>query len=266
MPKKCVVLFPFPRVNSAEGILSVEGGTDPHKSSKWHAVVEDTDTRLAKATAEVFNLVGVNTIADLRRLASGPPSENSRLASKFLDKLDDAEKTLIDASLQGGNGTSQGWNTVKKSLSVVCSDDPSLFDALQTLTDEADRLYVRGHCNPGSGELGSSDGRLRIDAVGIAKLLDGKLQKGFQGRIKIFACSSAVPGYFCNSFALNFSKTMKDAGWTLCTYYGYDCFLHTFVIRDDGKKSGEDGEKAKSHRVQVGDKLTWGDRLRGLVD
>lgn len=98
----------------------------------------------------------------------------------------------------------------------------------QKLVGPIETLYIVGHCGPGSDNLQSEDRTTNISASDLAAIVQREgLPKTFNGKIKIFACSSSscwqlpVSGWLWDSFAQRFADNMMMRGYTECRYFGY---------------------------------------------
>jgi len=228
MPNR-IVLIPFSEAASAEHLLSTRGGNvEPH--------TEQTFTQ----------------IATLYEQWKKNPNTNPEVLKK-------AKQTYDKAAENVRNATRPSWKKIDPQ-NVVCRNSPLLAAALQKLTAVDDTLYIRGHCEAGGEILQSSDRNEKIDVDGLFKILNGKLDKKFPGKIKIFACESSVDVFLWDSFAKRFAIKLSKEGWINCSFYGYKEKLNTY-IRDDvsGHKTTQRGTQASASRqlIQVPTNHGW---------
>jgi len=138
---------------------------------------------------------------------------------------------------------------------VVCKDSENVSEELASLKNKDDVLYIRGHGSPGSDRLSSSNHLETITVTQLVSFLDGKLDKSFQGIIKVYACSSGSNwgtsrffGLFLwYSFSQQFADAMYAAGYTQCRFFGYTESVSTegvvFSDRIEGGSSEGGGPK-----------------------
>ena len=141
-----------------------------------------------------------------------------------------------------------GWRKIARD-DVVCADSPTLFNALSKLQDPEDTLYIRGHCDPGGTALESSDHKEQATVAQVVYILKNKLKFNFSGKVKIFACHSALDSITQGSFAYQLAEEMRDANWQSCTFYGYEQAMRTYP--QGGHKLAADGQRAKEARCQI---------------
>lgn len=219
-----IVLIPFYTANSDEHIRSIKGGHAPFqkedKVQQAKAKLEDLDIKIAKLQSTG------NVPEELIRARA--------MAHEYAEK---------------GLAKRKGWRKVKAD-DIVCLDSLDLAGALNRLHEADDVLYIRGHCEPGSKALQSSDYMQTIGVADLVAKLEGKLDKQFSGRIKIFACNSATDGTG-QSFAYQFADKLADAGWVKARVIGYSSELSTFISDPRGYKTAEGGGRARDAQVEV---------------
>lgn len=96
--------------------------------------------------------------------------------------------------------------------------------AIGALSGGDDQLYICGHCSAGSEFIAAdSEGRTKIGFLELAFILKKELElkEAFAGKIKIYACFSAVAKGNDESFALRFKKIMSRAKYKNCQVIGY---------------------------------------------
>jgi hypothetical protein len=154
--------------------------------------------------------------------------------------------------------TKRGWKKINPQ-DVVCRDSRLLTAELQKLQAADDSLYIRGHCETGGDVLQSSDRSEKIDVDGLFKILDGKLDKKFPGKIKIYAGESSKDVFLFTSFAKRFATKLSKEGWTNCSFYGYKEVLQTFIEDVSGHKTTQRGTRTSASRelIQVQTKHGW---------
>jgi hypothetical protein len=104
--------------------------------------------------------------------------------------------------------------------------------ALGTLKDIKDSLYIMGQCTAGSTKLYSLDRKFDVEADWIVTMLDTYLSKEFPGKIKVYACHSATGGANKESpFAKLFADAMRKAGYTRCSFFGYNAQVSGFASK-----------------------------------
>ena len=149
------------------------------------------------------------------------------------------------------------WNKINYE-DVVCADSKALPGALAKLTSQDDTLYIMGHCSPGQQTLQSLDGKHKVtgevSVQDLIEILNGKLDRKFAGKIKIFACQSAKKDTKdSGSFAETFATKLSKAGWVNCRFYGYTEKLSVFQRDVRGHKLTQEGKRAKDFKefIQV---------------
>ena len=167
-----------------------------------------------------------------------------------------------------------GWRAVDKgrvngTTDVVCADSPGLSAALGRLKGKGDVLYIRGHGGKGSDSLQSSDRSRTIDVSGLVQLLDAKLDKDFEGIIKVYACESALGStvmapfgmftlYEWQPFTQQFADAMHKAGWRGCRYFGYGAKVstQTWAEKTNARIGDETFQTGSGSKLAIdGDKL-----------
>lgn len=101
-----------------------------------------------------------------------------------------------------------------------------LVSFIRTLIGDGDRIYVLGHCEPGSSVLMSSEEKGKgqtVNAKELARFFDVLfgLNKSYAGKIKIFGCHSALGLGDTKSFAEQFKDAMRKREYHNCTVEGY---------------------------------------------
>lgn len=101
-----------------------------------------------------------------------------------------------------------------------------LVSFIKTLIGDRDRIYVLGHCEPGSSMLMSSEEKGKgqtVSASELAKFFDlvAGLNKNYAGKIKIFGCHSALGLDNEKSFAEQFKDAMRKREYHNCSIEGY---------------------------------------------
>jgi hypothetical protein len=169
-----------------------------------------------------------------------------------------AKQTYDKATENVRLATRPSWNKIDPQ-DVVCRNSPLLTAALQKLQAADDSLYIRGHCESGGDILQSSDRKEKIDVEGLFNILDGKLDKKFPGKIKIYACQSSVDVLLWDSFAKRFAIKLSKEGWIKCSFYGYKEQLNTYIVDVSGHKTTKGGTQASVSRqlIQVPTNHGW---------
>jgi hypothetical protein len=112
----------------------------------------------------------------------------------------------------------------------VLSTHSAKLMALSTLKNINDSLYIMGQCTAGSKLLYSLDQKLNVEAGWIVGMLDTYLTKDFPGKVKVYACHSATGGANKESpFAKLFADAMRTAGYTKCSFFGYNAQVSGFA-------------------------------------
>ena len=229
-----VVLIPFLVANSEEHITSTKGGTreGPDLIANWNA-------QIAKHSG---------AIPALENYAKNIPSK----AAEIQKAIDDAKANISNWStaVAQRQALESGWRDVSAN-DIVCRDSPNLAGTINRLHDKEDTLYIRGHCDEGASELASSDQRTTITVEDLVALLEGKLDKLFPGRIKIFACNSAKDLISNDSFAYQFADLLAKKGWVNARVLGYTQSLRTFISDLDGYKSTQGGGRATAAQKEI---------------
>ena len=227
-----IVLLPFPEAASFNHLASTRGGAS-----------QQLETGYSKATAAYQSMV--NTLKN----AQVPQTSN------LWANLDAGYK---QAGLDYARGKKPGWKKIDPQ-DVVCSDSLLLTAALQKLQAADDTLYIRGHCAAGSDTLHSSDRKQAINVDDLVNILDGKLDKKFPGKVKIYGCESSKDTVSA-SFAKKFAIALSQRGWINCTFYGYNETLKTFIEDVNGHKWTQRGTRSSASRqlIQVPTKHTEG--------
>jgi hypothetical protein len=108
-----------------------------------------------------------------------------------------------------------------------------LSTTLNLLTSNKDSLYVMGQCLAGSDKFYSLHMKFTIDADSIVTMLGYHLKKEFPGKVKVYACHSSTGGPNKEPpFAKLFADAMRTAGYTQCTYYGYNAQVSGFASKE----------------------------------
>jgi hypothetical protein len=259
-----VVLLPFPKAASFETLVSSLGGN----------AVPSTEDRLRRAKQKYDDLVSLITknnhwvtLLNKRRITTnylvsllteeGIPTKISALKSDPIDEMQEIGDALVtvksvydQAKRQRDDAIQQRWNKIDPQ-DVVCADSKTLRSALRKLKSADDALYIRGHCAAGQKTLESSDHTTQITVQDLINILEGKLPKVFPGKIKIFACESALDTADSRSFAKRFATSLSKQGWGNCTFYGYSEKLHTFIRDVNGHKTAVSGSRASESRVFI---------------
>jgi hypothetical protein len=101
---------------------------------------------------------------------------------------------------------------------------------LGALRNIDDSLYIMGQCAAGSKLLYSLNLKLDVEAGWIVPMLETYLAKDFPGKIKVYACHSATGGANKESpFAKLFADAMRTAGYTKCSFFGYNAQVSGFA-------------------------------------
>jgi hypothetical protein len=85
----------------------------------------------------------------------------------------------------------------------------------------------------------------------LIEILKGKLNRKFAGKIKIFACQSALDTQDADSFAKTFATKLSKKGWVNCTFYGYTERLSAFKRDVDGHRITDEGNRASLARLVI---------------
>jgi hypothetical protein len=131
-----------------------------------------------------------------------------------------------------------------------------LKERISTCVSGNDQIYVLGHCAPGLSILGA-DETLKggsIKAVDLARLFVLSkwlhLPQAFAGKIKIYACFSAVSaGAKKPSFAATFKTYMDIAKYANCTIIGYSAEVGNYG--DEHKIAGTGRAMVRAKDAQV---------------
>lgn len=236
------VLLPFPMENSEKQLLSTKGGLTSHAPVD---VVEKHRNNFAKAK-ELKAAARIRLESD--GVEEGSPefeSEMSKLAPHFAK----VRANYREAKAMLAAETKPGWRGIPGGA-IICADSPNLTAVLRQLRGPDDVLYIRGHCSAGSGTLSSSDSTLAIDAGELVDLLEEGLSTSFSGRIKVFACESAVNMWRRKSFATRFADELVDRGYVRARVFGYTSDLKTWTD-SEGHKRTKDGTRASEVAQEV---------------
>ncbi|HEV2675378.1 MAG TPA: hypothetical protein VGV37_12620 [Aliidongia sp.] len=231
---KRIVLIPFPTDNSQEHLFSTKGGNILPET-----IQQEEDA--ARSLSETHRLV--------QKVESFPDSPKKQIVLSEIQGAHNINKeNLRKARTNREESTKPGWRRIA-ATDIFCSNTVGLARVLADLFEADDVLYIRGHCAAGSPMLQSSDHEIDIAIPDIIALLANGLPKVYPGRIKLFACESALGLNAKESFAALFKKTLVNKGWVNARVVGYGESLNTFIVRADGHKSATDGTRAKDNKV-----------------
>ncbi len=117
----------------------------------------------------------------------------------------------------------------------------------------ADRIYVMGHCGPGSTNLSTETGTGETcNTATLAQMLAAYgLTQASLAHIRIHACNSATPSAAGagDSFIDVFRLNMNALGFNTVTIRGYDCATGIYLGWRWG--GSEPGWSANAHAVDV---------------
>ncbi|HSW07461.1 hypothetical protein [Aquabacterium sp.] len=137
------------------------------------------------------------------------PFPESDSASEYQELLDWAlERTKA-------RGVGFGWDK------ILFADSSDLGDNFRGLLDEDDVIYILGHCEAGGSKLSSNTGKSSVDVDSVVEDLLDKIDTGFRGKIKIYACDSAVSCWFYPAFTQQFANKMFGKGYRRARFFGY---------------------------------------------
>ena len=242
-----IVLIPFPEAVSFEHLVSTRGGN----------AVPQTENLFLQAKTQYESLVNAlnqNGLSTDPAVLKG--SQNLKV-HEIGDTLELLKVNYDKTKVNLDNSIMRGWKKIDPQ-DVVCSDSMLLASTLAKLQAADDSLYVRGHCADGLDELESSDHTQTISVDDLVKILDGKLDKKFPGKVKIYACESSKDTVDSESFAKRFATALSKRGWINCTFYGYSEILKTFIEDISGHKTTERGTQSRASKdlIQVPTKHT----------
>ncbi|NHZ83737.1 hypothetical protein F2P44_31380 [Massilia sp. CCM 8695] len=231
-----VVLIPFELAHSAEHLISTKGGNiDPGAQAR----LSNAQSALATIQSKI-TLLGT--------------MQNSSRAATILQQFRDQETEftdLRDRAIESVAAAQRpGWNKIV-ATNIVCTDDPYLNGALNLMQGVDDVLYIRGHCAPGADALQSSDHAADMSIEGLIGIFHGRLSKSFSGKIKVFACESAVANGADASFADRLAKKLFKSGWRSVTVCGYTDKLMTYIVDPAGHKTSQGKNRAMTTRTQA---------------
>lgn len=132
-----------------------------------------------------------------------------------------------------------------------------LVSFIKTLIGDGDRIYVLGHCEPGSSVLMSSEEKGKgqtVSANELAKFFDVPcgLNKSYAGKIKIFGCHSALGLGDRKSFAEQFKDAMRKREYHNCSIEGYTASVRGY---DGEHKVAFIGTAEELERAQMAELL-----------
>ncbi|MDM5176201.1 hypothetical protein PO883_03225 [Massilia sp. DJPM01] len=231
-----VVLIPFDLAHSAEHVISTKGGNiDP-----------TTQVTLSNAQSALITIQSkITHLGTMQR-----SSRASAMLQQFRDR--ETEFTdLRDRAIESVAAAQRpGWNKIVAN-NIVCTDAPYLNGALNLMQGVDDVLYIRGHCAPGANSLKSSDHAAEVSIEGLLGIFNGRLSKSFSGKIKVFACESAVANGAKASFADRLAKTLFKRGWRNVSVCGYTDKLMTYIVDPAGHKTSQGQNRAMTTRTQA---------------
>jgi hypothetical protein len=266
MPNR-VVLIPFPEAASFEAVVGTRGGNLLAKSEdlrpklkekyyhyigqilqkRWQvSLLKERDISIDYLACLLLPPTGEGVpdkISALERDPSPKMQEIARVVAKYKSSYDRETRSRANAIVPI-------WNKVD-AADVVCADSKTLAGALAKLKSRVDTLYIHGHCASGSHTLQSADHKINITVEDLIEILKGKLNRKFAGKIKIFACQSALDTQDSDSFAKTFATKLSKKGWVNCTFYGYTERLSAFKRDVDGHKITDDGNRASLARSVI---------------
>jgi hypothetical protein len=251
MPNK-IVLIPFAEADSFENLISTRGGNMVPETEKAKVILEEE----YKKKLDVLRKINVHRRLEIPAnahpltLISALKDESDPKAREIGAELEKARNDYIRAKKQRDQAITEGWKNIEFG-NVVCADSNNLVPALRKLQAKDDKLFIRGHCGEGKAILMSCNGCATIAVDELIKILQGKLNKKFPGKIIIYGCKSAKDTVVSESFASGFANEMVEQGWINCRFFGYNEKVMELVDRDTGQRVTTAGNRAKMARVEV---------------
>lgn len=161
--------------------------------------------------------------------------KNWRSARQNKIAANKSAKNDLEALKQKSSSEQEALLIAEKEKSIRTDLEPYVFFDLKNLDElkinlktylsSTQTIYITGHCNAGSNTLHktSENASTSISTGQLAKLLcvTLELNENFAGKIKIYACNSAVPSESTHSFAYKFALWMRILNCKNCEIYGY---------------------------------------------